>query len=411
MNFCFISDELPPETSWGGIATSARSMAEAFSRRGISVDVICLSNDKNERHEKINDNLQIHRITLNFNHRLLDALYFSFLSRKLKSFLKRFFPSVVYTFEWNLFALVKFKQLQRRKNFDFIYTAEYNSPALLISYFYKVPIVIIVWGWNSLLSSHNNLPADLNLRIRDFLERMYVKRAKVVMTVSWLMADLIHQWVGITKRVGVIPFFVDAKLFRPTSKKENKIILFVGRIEFRKGVDLLLQSFVSISKEFPKHRLIMVGSEVASFPGKKGKLISFRKYLQSPKIPASIRKKIKIVDWLGHKELVDYYQKSAVCVFPSRFEPFGLVVLEAMACGKPVIGSLGTGMEEMIVHKKNGLLVEPTLEGIKMGLRYVLKNDRKRKQFGRLARETVMSSFNESKTIDKILSELSYIDG
>ena len=81
-----------------------------------------------------------------------------------------------------------------------------------------------------------------------------------------------------------------------------------------------------------------------------------------------------------------------------------------MACGKPVIGSKDTGMEEIIIHKKNGLLVKPTIKDIQKASRFILKDRKTRDKFCRSARETAVHTFNEDKTIDKIFSILNKIN-
>ncbi|MFH1663860.1 MAG: glycosyltransferase family 4 protein [archaeon] len=166
------------------------------------------------------------------------------------------------------------------------------------------------------------------------------------------------------KKIEVIPDSVDSSVFRPLPKKElgsrkkysiggkTFLVLFLGRLASNKGLPYLFGAFNSIKSDDKK--LLVVGMENPAFPD-----TTYKYY-------ASIAGKLNVLDKtifageLNEKEVVDAINSSDVLVLPSTSsEAFGLVLIEAMACGKPVVGSSIEGIKEVIVDGFNGFLVPP----------------------------------------------------
>ena len=122
--------------------------------------------------------------------------------------------------------------------------------------------------------------------------------------------------------------------------KDDFILLFVGSGWERKGVKFLLQAFSLLENE--KVKLLIVG---------KGKVRSYMKYI-------SPEKKDKVIFTGIIEEREKVYKCADVFVFPTIYEPFGNVHLEAWASGLPVITTSRSGAAELIKHKKNGFVVE-----------------------------------------------------
>ena len=157
-----------------------------------------------------------------------------------------------------------------------------------------------------------------------------------------------------TGRAVLLPPGVDVKAFSPTAdrKHTNPTVLYVGRIDRSsgwKGLDVLFQSISLLRSEVPDVRLNMVGTGDAV-----------------PQLQSSARRLgiDDIVGWKGalHGEaLVEEYRRAGVVVLPSKTESesFGMVLIEAMACGRPVVGSNVGGIPFVIRPKIDGLLVPP----------------------------------------------------
>ncbi len=152
----------------------------------------------------------------------------------------------------------------------------------------------------------------------------------------------------------IIPNGVDLEHFSPDKMPidgydDGKLnILFVGRLEHRKGVNYLLDAYRSAKMEIPDCRLIIVG------PGTRlrGR---YEKWVA--------RKGLKDVEFVGrvtYDELPRYYQRADIfCAPATSCESFGIILLEAMAMGKPVIASNIAGYASVMTHNEEGLLVPP----------------------------------------------------
>ncbi len=152
----------------------------------------------------------------------------------------------------------------------------------------------------------------------------------------------------------LIPNGVDTEHFSPEAPPVEKYsdgklnILFVGRLESRKGFVYLLKAYQRVKEEFPNCRLIVVG------PGD-------RKRRQYEKQIA--RKNIEDVVFIGfvpYEELPSYYKTAHIyCAPATGRESFGIVLLEAMATGKPIVASNIEGYASVVTHGVEGLLVPP----------------------------------------------------
>lgn len=144
-------------------------------------------------------------------------------------------------------------------------------------------------------------------------------------------------------------------------------LLFVGTITHRKGLTILLNVFQQLA--LPNAELILVGPES-----------------DAASLLASCTGNIRHIPFLHHDELVTYYQQADVFVFPSYLDSWGQVVLEAMACGTPVIVSDNTGAKDAVA--KGGGFIIPTGDEVALRekIRYVYTHRDETKQMGREAR-------------------------
>lgn len=133
-------------------------------------------------------------------------------------------------------------------------------------------------------------------------------------------------------------------------------------------------------------------------------------------IPGNLRPKLKVVSWqrenkkrLTDKELVEIYNQSIVTLCLSRFETFGLVPLESMACGTPVIATRVSGHRETVVDNETGFLVDFDPKEIAEKLMFIIRNPSKVITMGKNARKRIENSFTwemQIDTLEKILIEL-----
>lgn len=157
-------------------------------------------------------------------------------------------------------------------------------------------------------------------------------------------------------KVSLVPCGVDLSVFRPLDQKAvrdrlglngEKILLYVGRVEPLKGLDLLVETAAQMDSE-DGVRVIVVGADVnGDREMDRVKLLAKERDLEG---------QIDFVGQVDHKELPLYYNAADVCVVPSYYESFGLVALESMACGTPVVATRVGGLSTIIQHGRTGYL-------------------------------------------------------
>lgn len=183
------------------------------------------------------------------------------------------------------------------------------------------------------------------------------------------------------RRVEVIPNGVDARIFQPVPDwpADGGYVLFVGRLVPQKGVDVLLRAFAVVLRRCPDSRLVIVGDGDLELYFKR-----VARYLGFPD-------RVSFHQWQTGSALVELYQQALAVVIPSYYEPFGIVALEAMACGRPVVASRVGGLEEIIQDGTQGYLVASGnhLELARRLVTLILNPDL-RARMGRAGREQAM---------------------
>ena len=217
---------------------------------------------------------------------------------------------------------------------------------------------------------------------------------KIVVTTKSYSATSRMLW---NKEEIVIPSCVDVNLFKPAEESENtepsirkilniednkKIILFVGRLVRHKGIEHLIEAMRFLDDNVV---LIIAG---------KGE---HKKILVNLARLHNLEQRIRFISIPNLKFLIKLYQSTDIFVLPSvtRLEAFGLVTLEAMACGKPVIVSNVPGVRDVITAEYNGLLFETmNARDLADKINQLVKDDDLSIELGKNGRKTVLEKYN-----------------
>ena len=162
-------------------------------------------------------------------------------------------------------------------------------------------------------------------------------------------------------RISVVPLGVDHAFFSPGDRAmarmavglptEGRMVLFVGRIQPLKGASIAVSSFAKIARRIPDAFLVMVGGP--SGPFGLAEVAKIKKAVTKERLNG----RVYFYDPQPHEVLSSFYRAADVSIVPSRTESFGLVALEAAACGVPVVASDVGGLKTLVVHGASGYLV------------------------------------------------------
>ena len=185
----------------------------------------------------------------------------------------------------------------------------------------------------------------------------------------------------------VISHGVDTDTFRPYPT-ENEYILFVGKLRYYKGLTYLIKAMPDI-----KTKLLIIGTG------------NEERRLKNLAVKLGLQSKIGFLGNVSEQKLSEYYQNCSIFVLPSiyRSEAFGIVQLEAMACGKPVVSTkLDTGVPWVNKDSVTGFVVPPKNSlALADAINSLLKDSKLRRNMGRNGRERVEKEFNKKLMIKR----------
>ena len=173
--------------------------------------------------------------------------------------------------------------------------------------------------------------------------------------------------------------------------ENEKIVLYLGRIHRIKGIDVLVKAFADVVEKLGDVRLVVVGPD----DGYLGELKALVKALR-------IEDKVLITGPLYGEDKLEAYVDADVYVLPSRYEIWGMTVLEAYACGKPVVASRVGGLKDLVLSKVTGLLSDPgNIRQLANSILYLVNNDDKAREMGLRGKHLVKENFTIEKAVDK----------
>lgn len=250
---------------------------------------------------------------------------------------------------------------------------------------------------------HNFFSATLGLKPRfwrNLLERWSFAKADALCAVSHYVAETTRTLLDLgSRKVVVLPNPVDTDLFKPQPEipEEKGMLLFVGTVTEKKGVRQLVQAMPEIIQREPNAHLFIIGRDSVD----KNTGSSYTETLKTL-IPNGIKNRIHFIGPIPNPEVKDWIARTQVCVYPSHMEAQGIVVIEALACGKAVVASkLGPG-PELIEHGVQGLLCDPyDPQDISEQVLSVLSSASLRENLGYAARVKAIQEFSVEQIIIK----------
>jgi D-inositol-3-phosphate glycosyltransferase len=218
--------------------------------------------------------------------------------------------------------------------------------------------------------------------------------------------DLIRLYGADPDHVHVVAPGIDLATFQPLDRADarrkigygpGRVLLFVGRLERLKGVDVAIRALALLrDRAHDDLRLIVLGEDVRD--GEE----SEKERLKQVASASGVRDRVDFLGSVAHHELPYFYAAADVCVMPSYSESFGLVALEAQACGRPVVASGVSGLRSVVRDEVSGYLIDdhdPAIYAERIGR--LLADPELAQQMGRRGR-LLAQRFSWTRTADRL---------
>jgi len=333
MNICFCSQEYPPETHVGGIGTYTYNMASALGTLGHEIHVITSTQGSVCTYQE--NGVLVHRIK----------------RKKIK-------PEELCHFCYSYSVARKISEIECQ--FDIVHSSEFASEAFCFALRKKYPLVTRLATPFFLTEKLNGKTFFGPRPLFNWMEKKQVLCSDGIFAPTRALATAVTQEWGINlSAVEVIPNSVDIsriiQLARnspaPEFFAEKNFLLYFGRLEKRKGVRILAQCLPTVLERFPGLSMVFIGSDL-QYPGP-----SMKEYIKTT--VGKYQQQLIFFDNLSHEKLFPIVNLAKIVILPSLWEAFGFVCIEAMALGRPVIATSGSGFEEIIEDDASGFLVKP----------------------------------------------------
>jgi glycosyltransferase involved in cell wall biosynthesis len=224
----------------------------------------------------------------------------------------------------------------------------------------------------------NNIPNPLIKMIYSYfsnndlkIDRKIAKYAKYIIVNSYFSRESVLRTYGLNCFVSYLG--IDTNLFKPLYMPKDDFVLSVGSCVPNKGYDFIIKSLARIKSNM-RPQLIIVNN---------GEDILWKKYLENLAIDLGVELEIK--NLVDDNKLVDLYNTAKLVLYAPYLEPFGLVPIESMGCGTPVVAVKEGGVRETVVHNETGLLTDRNELSFAKATLKLLIDHNKRKEMSKRA--------------------------
>lgn len=267
-------------------------------------------------------------------------------------------------------------QAQAERRYDLVHAHYWlSSPvAIALALRWQVPLVTMFHTLGRMKNRVTEDGVERESRVRMEIEQAAVHASELLVAGSPTdMEHIVRHYGTLPSRVRIVPGGVDTNRFQPVPRQvaremlgmgSERQLLFVGRLQRLKGVDLLIRAFATLLASWvngPKPRLTIVGG--GRFEAEPDPDAREEERLRALARELSVDNNVVFEGAVSHDALPLYYSAADVVAVPSLYETFGLVALEAMACGTPVVASRVGGLQWTVRDGETGRLVSATSTG------------------------------------------------
>jgi glycosyltransferase involved in cell wall biosynthesis len=351
MKVLLLNYEYPPIGGGGGNATKY-ILSELKNYKDLSIDLITTSEDNKDKTLELNERIKIYKLNVKKKHlhhwREIEILRYLHKGLKLAN------------------------KLHKTSNYDLSH-AFFTIPSGYISFRLNIPYLVSIRG--SDVPGFNERFKLHYVALKPLIRKIW-KKANFVIANSEGLKNLALK-TSRNQQINIIRNGVDTNEFKPKSKNSsNELkIICVTRLIKRKGVKYLIYALNNLKN------LNITLTLIGSGPEKKDLLAKINKF--------RLQNKIRLIDYIPHSELPKYYNNADLFVLPSLNEGMSNSILEAMACGLPIITTNTGGTAELI--KNNGIIVKKrSIIDLEKAISTIYLDKNLREKMGKESRELAL---------------------
>lgn len=256
---------------------------------------------------------------------------------------------------------------------------------------------------------------EYNFDKRIHHERMLYADAQCVVATTPPQADMLRDDYELpVEKIRMIPPGYDDNRFYPVSEASRKLIrqrlglsghlvFAVGRLAKNKGYDLLVQGFSVMASRNPNARLLLaVGGE--SMDAQEKAILLELKTLSAK---LGLQDKVEFRGFIADADMADYYRGADIFALSSRYEPFGMTAIEAMACGTPTVVTIHGGLYRALTYGRHALIADPLdSEDFGITMHKLSQLPRMRSRLGRMGAHKARSLFTWTGVAQQLIAEV-----
>ena len=309
------------------------------------------------------------------------------------------YPVFVERLEYSIAVARQMRHVLRRYPIDVVESCESRAEGFWHFLFHRRPKLFVkLHTPDGLIFRLNQQLPSRDLELVLAIEAWWLRRATMLVGLTDAVVERVSQLYQLrTERIPKVRIPVDTRFFHPNpalKSTKDLQVLYVGRLEFRKGVHVLLRAIPRVLQALPHVQFTLIGSGC-------GMQSLLNRYREDPRYQSHM-------NWCesaSREEIRAAYQRSHVCVVPSLWENHPIACLEAMSCGCAVIASRVGGLPEILQHDVNGYLI-PTGSSYALAkaLLTLLTDARKREDLGNQARSHVEQHYDTERVFDDTIA-------
>lgn len=380
LQVCLLSGSFPPMRS-GGIGRYTQMLAQGLCELGHRVHIVTRG-DKEQ--VVVQDGIFVHTVSYD-------------LSRYNQY---RKFGNAYHILNYSHAVYEQVKRLMLNEGVEIVCSPLWQVEGLVTAVSGLVPVVVWLQTTLQQIADLHGNRRNPDVQFQSRLEQILLERASYIVPISSAIHGVVQKKIGVHS----VPFAVippgiipvpeeEIRPFDPKRKDGPFTILYVGRLEKRKGILTLFQSIPKVVSQVPNVRFVIAGADNSLHDGFQKKTGTTYPVF----FAQNFSKYVHFVDFLGEvtdEQLHRLYQSCDIFVAPSLYESFGIVYLEAMNYAKPVIGCRTGGVPEVVENGVTGVLVAPDApHALAEAIISLLDSPEKMREMGLMGRQRLLEKF------------------